>query len=432
MNCKDICLCAKALSKTFTKKGYSNIVLDVLLNNSECDKPFCTALYYGVIERKITLDHIITQYSSKSIEKLDTMVLQTLRCGVYMLKFMNTPQNIVVNTCVDSVRQLRFTSAKGFVNAVLRNFIRAGFDYPVPMDELISFSIIYSTPIWLVQKWRDEFPEDFISILQSTVESPKTTIKLNTAKYDKADILSALDEDEITYIQSEILSDCLHIDKGDLFKSKSYKNGMFYVQDVSSQLCAMALGATKNSTIIDICAAPGGKSFSIAQCINDKGTIYSCDLHEKRVKLISQGAERLHLDSIIPMQNDALKHNDELPMADYVICDAVCSGLGVISKKPEIKYKDPADLEKLPNIQKNILDISKNYVNRGGALVYSTCTLSKAENEEVVEAFLAENADFVGEPFLQEFGKPFGRYCATILPRHFNSDGFFIAKFKRK
>lgn len=432
MSANNICVCAKALSKTFTKKGYSNIVLDNVLSNINCDKPFCTALYYGVIERKITVDYIISQYSSKPIEKIDAMVLQVMRCGVYMLKFMNTPQNIAVNDSVEAVRQIGFTSAKGFVNAVLRSFLRANLDFPVPMDELISFSILYSTPVWLVQKWRHEYPDDFISILQSTVESPKTTIRLNTAKFDKNDILRSLDADKIAYTQSQLLSDCLHIEKGDLFKSQSFEKGMFYVQDISSQLCAAALGAFQGSTVIDVCAAPGGKSFTIAQYMNDNGTVYSCDLHEKRVKLISDGAERLHLESIKSMQNDVLKHNDNLPMADFVICDAVCSGLGVISKKPEIKYKNPDELKGLPDIQKRILNCSKDYVKSGGVLLYSTCTLSIDENENVANAFLAENSDFVGEPFLQDLGEPFGNYCATILPKHFASDGFFIAKFRRK
>ncbi|MBQ7131014.1 MAG: 16S rRNA (cytosine(967)-C(5))-methyltransferase RsmB [Oscillospiraceae bacterium] len=431
MNTNDICLCVNALEKTFSKGGYSNIVLDVFLNREKCDKKFFTALYYGVIERKITLDHIIAQYSSKPADKLDSKVLQVLRCGAYMLKFMNVPQNAAVNSSVEAVKQLGFTSAKGFVNGVLRTFLRANLDYTVPMDELHSFSIIYSAPLWLVAKWRAEYPEDFISLLQSTVTTPKTTLRLNTARFDKNDIISALESESISFSFSDILDDCIFIESGSVFETEAFKRGMLYVQDISSQLCSKALGAVEGSTILDVCAAPGGKSFTVAQYINDNGRVISCDLHEKRVKLIKSGADRLGLDSIETLVNDATKLNENIPMADFVLCDVVCSGLGVISKKPEIKYKSERDFEKLPHIQKSILNTSKNYVKKGGFLLYSTCTLNKQENEAVVKDFLLKNPDFEGVPFLEELGEPFGAYYATVLPKHFSSDGFFIAKFKR-
>ncbi len=431
MNTNDICLCVNALEKTFAKGGYSNIVLSVFINRENCDKKFFTALYYGVIERKITLDHIISQYSSKPVEKLDSKVLHVLRCGVYMLKFMNIPHNAAVNSSVEAVKQLGFTSAKGYVNGVLRSFLRMNLDYPVPLDELHSFSIQYSSPIWLVEKWRNEYPDDFISLLQSTVNAPKTTLRLNTARFDKNEIIDALKAESVAFSSSDVIEDCIFVENGSVFETNAFKNGMIYVQDLSSQLCAKALGATEGASVLDVCAAPGGKSFTIAQYMKDNGTIFSCDLHEKRVKLIESGAKRLGLSSVRPIVNDATVYCEDIPAVDFVLCDVVCSGLGVISKKPEIKYKSECDFEKLPIIQKRILDISKKYVKKGGVLLYSTCTLNKQENEEVASAFLAENPDFAGEPFLQELGLPFGDWYATVLPRHFSSDGFFIAKFKR-
>lgn len=431
MNTHDICLCVNALEKTFSKGGYSNIVLSTFINREDCDKKFFTALYYGVIERKITLDHIISQYSSKPVEKIDSKVLQVLRCGVYMLKFMNIPNNIAVNSSVDAVKLLGFTSAKGFVNGILRSFLRAGLDYPLPLDELHSFSIKYSAPVWLVEKWRVEYPDDFISLLQSTVGTLKTTLRLNTAIYDRNVIISALENESVDFSFSDIIEDCIFVENGSVFETNAFKNGMLYVQDLSSQLCAKALGATCGSQVLDVCAAPGGKSFTIAQYMKNTGSILSCDLHKNRVKLIESGADKLALSSIKALVNDATVYNENIPMADFVLCDVVCSGLGVISKKPEIKYKSESDFERLPSIQKRILDVSKKYVKKGGIMLYSTCTLNKHENEETANAFLAENPDFIGVPFLEELGEPFGGFSATVLPKHFSSDGFFIAKFKR-
>ena len=193
----------------------------------------------------------------------------------------------------------------------------------------------------------------------------------------------------------------------------------------------MALNPQPNDVVLDICSAPGGKTFTIAETMNNSGKVYAFDLHENRVRLISNGAKRLHLTNVISQVGDGSKFNDTLPLADKVLCDVPCSGLGVIRRKPEIKYKNPKDFINLPNIQYKILETSSRYLKVGGELIYSTCTLNRAENDDVIDKFLKENPNFVGVSYLENLGEPFGTYKTTLCPKYFNGDGFFISKIRR-
>ena len=218
---------------------------------------------------------------------------------------------------------------------------------------------------------------------------------------------------------------------GAIEKLESFKNGLFHVQDMSSQLCCMVLNPSETDIVLDLCAAPGGKSFTLAEIMNNNGSIYSCDLHEKRVNLIKNGAERLGITNINFLTNNAKEYNPELPLADKILCDVPCAGLGVISKKPEIKYKSENEISSLPKIQYEIIKTASKYLKIGGELVYSTCSLNKEENDDVIDAFLKENTDYAGVSFLEDIRKSSDGYKMTIFPDDFNSDGFFISKIRR-
>lgn len=425
-------LAARILDRTLSKGGYSNIVLNSAFEGKNLEareKKLCTAMYYGVIERLITLDHVLSGYSKRPLNKLDTLVLQTLRCGVYALIFMDgIPDAASVNEAVTAASKLGYTSAKPMVNAILRSFLRDGKTIKYPSDEENALSIRYSVPPWLVSKWKSEYAEDYGALLADTVSNPPLTIRWNSLFSSAEDFFK---ENNISF-QSTIIDGGYNINGGGLVKNlPGHSEGRFHVQDLSSQMCCAALDPQAGETVFDMCSAPGGKAFTIAGMMNNIGRVLAFDLHEKRVGLIKSGAERLGLSCIEAHTADSSVFDKTLGYADRVLCDAVCSGLGVIRRKPEIKYKKPKDFERLPEIQYSLLECASRYVKSGGILLYSTCTLNRAENDMVAERFLSENPDFFGESFLEHLGLPFGGYSASIFPSHFGGDGFFIAKFRR-
>lgn len=425
----------KLLKKIHTDKSYSNILLDKTLSEIECspqEKKFISALFYGVIERMITLDAVINKFSKVKTNKLDVDVLIILRMGIYQLLYMDSvPDSAAVNESVKLAKKCKNPSLSGFVNGVLRSFIRSDKELPVGKTKTEKLSVLYSCPEWLVDKWISEYGKEITnSMLESSIGKAPVTIRLNTLKAEASEIITLLESDGFK-LEETFLENCYRISGGVAVEnSKAYKLGLFYVQDISSQLCSLSLDACEGETVIDVCAAPGGKTFTTAIKMNNKGSVYSLDLHENRVKLIKDGAERLGLTNVITMANNAKVFNDNLPMADRVLCDVPCSGLGVIRRKPEIKYKNPEDFERLSEIQYEILVTSSKYLKSGGILVYSTCTLSKAENEDIINRFLKEHSDFTGVAVNSNYDE-LSDYCATIIPEYFNSDGFFIAKFKR-
>lgn len=421
-----------------SENAYSNLLLDNALNNESFDnreKKFISILFYGIIERQITLDYIISKYSSKPLDKIDKDVLSILRIGIYQLLYMSSiPDNAAVNETVNLAKQAHKASASGFVNAVLRNFIRDNKKIILPKDKTQAYSIEYSCPLWLVDKWIKEYGEkNAVQIMASTISKPEITIRVNNLKISSDDLITILENEGIDSKKSELIENCLILENcGSIERLDSFKKGFFHVQDISSQLCCMALGTCKNDVVLDLCAAPGGKSFTICEIMNNKGKVYSFDLHEKRVNLIKDGANRLGIKNIICDTGNAKTFNPEIPLADKILCDVPCAGLGVISKKPEIKYKSQQELSSLPEIQYDILRNAVKYLKPGGELVYSTCSLSKEENDEIIDGFLKENTDYEGVSFLTELGQPFGDYKATLFPHSFNSDGFFISKIRRK
>lgn len=424
-------LAVKLLDKTFSSGSYSNLQLDSGLKGSDLDergRKLCSALYYGVIERRLTLDHIIGGLSSRPIEKLDGIILNILRCGVYQIMYMDSvPDNAAVNESVALAKKFRKTSASGMVNAVLRNFIRGGRELKLPKDGVKALSVKYSAPVELVKSLADDYGREAAeNFLAASLEKNVTYLRLNPIRCTEEEFLSALGG-----IKAEKLMDnCFMAESGDLTATEAFKKGWFHVQGLASQLCCMSLAPTEQDRVLDICAAPGGKTFTMAELMGGKGEIYAFDLHEKRAELIRKGAERLGLTNIKAAAGDATKFNPELPKFTKILCDVPCSGLGVIGSKPEIKYKNISDFAGLPDIQYKIVCNALNYLESGGTLVYSTCTVRKAENEAVCERLLRDHSELEAVELPELMGEKFGT-MATLMPPKFGS-GFFIAKFRKK
>lgn len=427
----------KLLCRIDESSSYSNILLDEHFSRSQLDaqgKKFCAALFYGVLERRLALDEIIKMYSAKPSDKLSSEVRNILRTAVYQLLWMNgVPESAAVNEAVKLASKSRNPAVKNYVNGLLRTFLRAEKKLPEykSRDEQLAFD--YSCPLPLVKKWLAEYGEDTaISMLRSSLGRPPVTVKVNTTLTSAEGLISSLEADGFGARVNKYFPDCLDIVGSAPESAQAYKDGLFHVQDIASRLCCKALDAKPGMTVLDLCSAPGGKSFTTAELMGNSGRLIAFDLHENRVRLIQRGARRLKLNIISAAANNAKQFNPELPQADRVLCDVPCSGLGVIRRKPEIKYKDLSDFEKLPFVQSEILDTSSGYVKPGGVLVYSTCTLSRSENDEVTARFLNEHDEFESVPLWNDMGRFDGDTSLTILPQYFDSDGFYIAKFVRK
>lgn len=418
----------RMLESTLIRHSYSNLLLDKTLSGTDLsleDKRLCSQLYYGVIERLLTLDHILRQYSKKPLERLDLSVRCILYTGLYQILYCEKiPDRAAVNESVLLTRQLHRSSASGFVNAVLRSFIRDGKTIPVPKDSLEAMEISYSAPKALIRRLLTERGRAYTErFLADSLCVPPTTVRLNPLRGTPEDLKKAGMHPREAGLPGAYFADC-----SDVRKTPVFQQGMFHVQDLSSQLCCMALHPDPGDTVLDMCAAPGGKSFTLAEYMEDSGTLLAFDLHPHRVELIRKGAERLGLSCITSKVQDAAVFNEEIPMADKVLCDVPCSGFGVIRRKPEIKYKSLEDAS-LPPLQAAILKNAAGYVKPGGILVYSTCTVLRSENEAVVEDFLSSDPNFSLVP-LTELGITEG--MALLPAGQENCDGFFIARMQRR
>ena len=417
-------LAYKILLKIEKDKAYSNLTLDSVLEREKAGyEPFVRALVYGVIERKITLDYILSNFLSQPIKKLKPQVLTVLRMGVYQIKFMDkVPVSAAVNESVKLIKQEGFSFASGIVNSVLRKISNSEIFYPENDNSIDYLSIRYSCPSDLVQKYINDYGfENAVGILSTSLENPPLNIRVNTLKISTEELICRLKTENVEVCKCD-LEDALTVISGNIFTSSCYNDGLFHVQDLASQMCIKALDPKPNDTVLDMCAAPGGKSFTIAQKMQNKGSIYSFDLYEHRLSLINSGAKRLGIDIIKPQVRDASVTYSDIPKADKILCDVPCSGLGVIRRKPEIKYKDLAFIDKLTDLQYNIICSASSYLKKGGRLVYSTCSLNKDENEKVCERFLSLHNDF----------KLLNGFPVTLMPKTHKTDGFFFAVFTKE
>ncbi len=399
----------EALYKIFYDNAYSNIALDKAIRDIDTDKPFISALIYGVCERRITLDYFIEKYvTSKPKPKIMTI----LRMGAYQLLFMDkVPSSASINESVKLTKDIKQSYYASLVNAVLHKIDR---DRTIPDD----LSIKYSVPKNLINMWVKQYGKDVVEDFLPYVNDRPPVFAIPNRLF--------VDNEELQYellcegIECEVVGDIVMITSPfDLSKSVAFKNGLFHIEDLSSYECALSLGAKAGDVVLDMCSAPGGKAFTIAEKMGNKGKILAFDLHEHRVNQIEQGAKRLGIDIIEAGINDATVYNDKLPKADKILCDVVCSGFGIIRRKPEIRYKELDSIAQLPSIQLKILETSSRYLKDNGTIIYSTCTLNKKENEKVVNAFIENNSDFT---LISE---------KTTFPSQFGGDGFYVAVIKK-
>ena len=407
--------------------GYSNIALDTVIKRnglSSQDRALLTALVYGVIEKKITLDYFISSLSSISNSKIERDTRNILRMGLYQLEFMEKiPAHAAINETVDLANK----RSKGFVNAILRSYQRQKdkIAFPDKNDGVKYLSVTHSVGEPLVEKLLESYSfEECEKMLAAFGERTPITLRVNNIKSTREQILDELSGGSPTRYSP----DGVILENAAVSELLPLSEGRVTVQDEASQICVRALGAKTGDTVIDVCACPGSKSFGAAMTMNNEGKILAFDIHDNKLSLVKSGAERLGISIISTEAHDARQPINELfGVANKIICDVPCSGFGVIGKKPEIRYKDPKESARLPEIQLDILENVSNYLKVGGALVYSTCTVLPEENEQIIKKFLDKNQDFELAPFsVGELEVSGG--MITLLPHIHNTDGFFIAK----
>jgi len=416
----------KILSQVLDEGAYSNLALAQTLRQekfSDLDRRFLTELVHGTVKTVSTLDWKIEKYLTRSIEKVDKKILNVLRLGMYQLFFMDkVPESAAVNESVELAKKISGLGASKFVNGVLRNVLRSPEKSALPTDDSIeAIALNNFHPVWLVKLFVEEFGvEETKKICAANNIEPALCLRVNTLKTTREKILSELEKIGATAEISKLADDGIILKShGALDKFRPLKTGLCQVQDESSMAVAHLLEPKANDFVIDCCAAPGGKATHIAELMQNCGRVIAADIFEHKLKKIAENSKRLGIKIIEPILLDA-RHIGEkyFEQADKVLVDAPCSGLGVIRRKSDLRNKkNPVDLEKLPALQLEILNSAARALKIGGVLVYSTCTILRRENEEVVKKFLSANGDF---KLAME---------KKFLPHIDNTDGFYCAKF---
>ena len=432
-----------ALNACQRQGGWSDGALKKQLAAAELsgrDAALATQLCFGVLQNQMLLDFYLSKFSNIPLKRMEGKVVQTLRLGAYQMLFLTRiPHSAAVNSAVALVKaHCKNPRAAGMVNGILRSMERSLQNMPViPQGDPVAYlSTLYSHPEWLVKEFILSLgEEETAQLLAADNSQPPTAVIVNTTRTTVEALKAMLEADHVEAEPHPWLENCLLLSRtGDLERMEAFQQGLFYVQDPASRLSVLAAGAKPGMRVLDCCAAPGGKSFAAAIAMENQGEIVSCDLHPHKKKLIQAGADRLGLTIITPKTADGKVFRPEWESAfDLVLVDAPCSGLGVIRKKPDIRYKDPAPLADLPAVQLDILRNAARYVKPGGTLMYSTCTLLYRENGEVVETFLAENNSYKAEAF--PLPGPVGLVqggSVTLWPHRHGTDGFFISKMRRE
>ncbi len=399
--------------------AYSNMVLKKYLSHNELskqDKAFVTSLVYGVIDKKITLDYVINYFSKLKLNKISKYILIVLRMGIYQIMYMDKiPDSAAVNESVKLARRYGHSASAGFVNGILRNVLKTEIKYPENKTEYLS--VKYSYPTWLCEKWLGDFGYDFTKSLFDAFTTPaQLNLRPNILKVSAEELLEKM---KVKGINAYIHGDCVVSEGFDIASDELYRSGYYTVQDAAAMQAAKILAPKEGETVIDMCAAPGGKTTHIAELMHNCGTIYAFDIHQHKIELIRKNADRLGINIIKPFILDGCAFNETYrEMADKILCDVPCSGFGILRRKPEIKWNREEN-GKLPEIQRKILNNAAKYLKKGGEMVYSTCTIQNEENGAVTGAFAAENKDF---EILYE---------KTFYPHIDHTDGFYICKIKR-
>lgn len=437
----------KTLYRINNEQAYSNIALDEELNKNkqklnEKDIGLISEIVYGVVTWKITLDEIIKKYSKIRIKKISPWILDILRLSIYQIVFLDKiPKSAAVNEGVNLAKRYGHKSSSGFVNAILRKVEKQDYEEMKNIkDNKERLSKQYSMPLWIVEELLKEGikPENVEEICRASNIKPKVSIRVNTLKTNKQELKQIL-EKENTKALDGILEDFLILDKAkNIEKLESFKNGLFTVQDEAAGLTALILNPKKGETILDACSSPGGKTTYIAQLVENDGKIFAFDIHEHRTKLVEQTAKRLGINIIETKVQDASKFDEKYENKfDKILLDVPCLGIGVLRRKPDIKWqKKKEDVEQITKIQYAILENCSKYLKTGGELVYSTCSILKEENENLVKKFLQKNKEFELEKIKISDENFFKKYLENEqflqVEQNEKTDGFFICKLFKK
>lgn len=429
----------KTLYKINEEEAYSNIALDEEIKQNrnkltEKDIGLISEITYGVTTWKLTLDSIIKKYSKIRLKKISPWILNILRMGIYQIIFLDKiPKSAAVNESVNLSKRYGHTSSSNFVNAILRKVDKKDYEELFQIkDDVERVSKTTSMPEWIIKELMKNNKMDKVEeICKNSNLKPKITIRVNRIKTTPSELKLKLDERNIEYSETKIeefinLKKVKNIENLDLFKE-----GYFTIQDLSAGLTAISLNPKPNEYVLDACSAPGGKTTHIAELMQNKGNIEAWDIHEHRVKLVQKNAKRLGIDIIKTDVQDAMEFNEKyVEKFDKILLDVPCLGIGVIKRKPDIKWqRKQEDIEKITNIQKNILQNCSKYLKPNGILVYSTCSILEDENMAIIEEFLNENKEFEKTNIIINQKEINGKI--TIMPNE-EQDGFFICKLQKK
>ncbi|ASW42969.1 16S rRNA (cytosine(967)-C(5))-methyltransferase RsmB [Clostridium isatidis] len=428
------------VQRVLEEGAYSNLILSNEFNNNEIsdkDKGLITEIVYGTLRRKGTLDVIISNFV-KDIKLINNTTLNILRIAIYQLYFLDKiPEYAICNEAVEDAKTVSEEDSK-LVNAILRNYIKDEKEIVVPGNRINELAYKFSFQPWMIRLFIKQYGEErTMRIMAGLNETPKVTVRVNELKADYEEVYGKLEELGYNIEEGYACPEAISIKGGKgIENNELFQQGYITVQDESAMLVAPLLDLKEGDTVLDLCAAPGGKTTHIGELLNNTGRVLAFDLHENKLSLIIDNAERLGLNNIEAYQMDAAKLNtDYISFADKVLIDVPCSGLGIIRKKPEIKWnKTRQQLKDLVQIQRDIMENAWQYLKPEGILIYSTCTLNKEENEENIEWFLSKYKDaeiekiFIGKNNNFLYSK---EGCLTILPNE-SMDGFFIAKLKKK
>ncbi len=428
------------LMDILSNNSYNNIALRNELKNNDLDrvqKNFITQVVNGTLRNKIYIDYVINQFSNTKVSKMKPFIKALLRMSCYQLMFMDkVPDSAVCNTAVELAKQKHFNNLSGFVNGVLRNIARNKDDikFPDKKNKVQYLSVMYSYEPWVIEYWLKT--HDFDTIEKMCIfnnENPKVTICVNTLQTTVEDLIENLVSLDIEVNRTEI-ENCLELkNTSNLQEIKTFRRGHFFVMDKSAQIAMQIAGIKENDTVIDCCSAPGGKSFCASIYTKAGGDVLSFDIYEHKLELINNTKSRLGFHHIKAELKDANELDESLiDIADVVIADVPCSGLGIVRKKPDIKFnKTFKDIEDLRVIQRGILKTNSKYVKVGGTLLYCTCTISNLENEDIVYEFLRENKNFELEKI--EYNNIESKGTLQLIGGvNVDADTFFVAKLIRK
>lgn len=419
----------------FTAEAIDQVI--DLYNLSERDIRLTTEIVYGSVRMQLTLDYYLNQISKKRVKKLEPRIRNILRIGAYQILFLDRiPTSAAVNESVKLVpRRNRNKRSSGFVNAILRNLIRKQSQISFPdlkEDPVAHISTKYSHPSWMIERWLDRYGvEATIKFCEINNTSPQTDLRVNTLKISPVELQEYFTNKGIDLASGKFADDIFSSTSGmQIINDPYFTAGYYYLQNESSALVGHAVTPDPGDLIYDLCAAPGGKSTHLAQLVNNKGKIFAFDIDEKRVQLIDENITRLNTTAVTAYQGDA--RNIQLEMADKVLVDAPCSGLGVLRNKPDARWnKSERDITELVAIQKQILANASKLVKPKGKLIYSTCSTEPEENHEVIKWFLDNYRDFQLIELPQWFPGDPATGMVSILPFIHGIDGFFICKMEK-